>query len=276
MRAGGSVYMATLTVPHHRFDEPRQLRRAVASCWQAVQAGRAWIREKARAGFIGSVRALEVTHGGNGWHPHLHVLVFFRAGVAESFANGFGQWLGERWATVAKRRGLGRVNVLEAFTFERARSTERAGAYVTKWGTEWELLGGQSKGAKGGNRSPWQLLQSYADGDRHSGMLFRVYALAFKGARQLTYSKGLRDVYELREPGSDEELDLEELAGEEIGAITNQVYWALARRGLLVDLLEALECSPSWDTVVAYCFAHDVPWDDRCRARPAAGYGVAS
>lgn len=274
-RAGGSVWMGALTVPHARFDEPRQLRRAVADCWRRVQSGAPWLRAIARAGFIGSVRALEVTHGRNGWHPHLHVLFFFRAAVPDSILWEFGDWMAERWSRIVKRRGLGQCNPAVAVTFERAQSTERAGLYVTKWGSEFELLGGQGKAAKNGNRSPWQLLDDYAAGDRHSGMLFRVYALAFKGARQLTYSKGLRDVYELREPGADEDLDLQELAEHELGVITNEVYWTLARRRLLVDLLEAVEASPSWQTVVVYCFANDVPLDGRCRARPAAGYGVA-
>lgn len=265
-RAGGMVYMSAFTVPHTAFDHARELRCTVANLYRKLAGGAPWQRATTMVGFLGSVRAMEVTHGGNGWHPHLHVLYFFAPGTPQVQIETFGVWLFERWARLVQRAGLGRCSP-DVWQFERARSTERAGNYVTKWGSEWELVGGAGKKAKNGNRSPWDLLDAASRGDRRAAYLFREYSKAFKGARQLTWTKGLRERYELREPGSEEDFDLEELVGNDVGIVSNPVYCTLVHRRLDVSLLEALEKQPSWQTVLDFCALHGIRLDERCRAR---------
>lgn len=77
MTAGGSVYMATLTARHrigHRLAP--LLSTVIGGFRQKLISGRAWITERQALGVVGTIRSTEVTYGGNGWHPHLHVLVF--------------------------------------------------------------------------------------------------------------------------------------------------------------------------------------------------------
>ena len=48
---------------------------------------RAGLRSHTTPGDTADVRALEVTHGrAHGWHPHLHVLLFFEPGTPPSAA----------------------------------------------------------------------------------------------------------------------------------------------------------------------------------------------
>jgi hypothetical protein len=41
-------------------------------------AGRNWISLKKNISLAGTIRSVEITHGMNGWHPHLHALVYVR------------------------------------------------------------------------------------------------------------------------------------------------------------------------------------------------------
>jgi len=67
---GGIAAMATLTIPHHVFQSPRELRRAVSGAFRKVKSGKPWQKARAKYQWAGDVRALEVTHGRSGWHPH--------------------------------------------------------------------------------------------------------------------------------------------------------------------------------------------------------------
>jgi hypothetical protein len=70
----------------------------------------------------------------------------------------------------------------------------KAAAYVSKWGIEEEMTKGHlKKGKKEGHVSPFGLLDLYAEGDKKAGELFVEYCEAFKGKRQLTWTKGLRE-----------------------------------------------------------------------------------
>ena len=77
-QAVNSVYMITLTAPHDMGMKLSALLPVIADSFRKVISGRAWLKVKAVAGVAGTIRSIEITHGANGWHPHLHVLVFCR------------------------------------------------------------------------------------------------------------------------------------------------------------------------------------------------------
>ena len=72
-----------------------------------------------------------------------------------------------------------------------------ADQYIGKWGVEHEMTKGHIKKGKGWFNS-FDLLQlSFEDElifGRKPSQLFKEYAAAFKGARQLMWSRGLKDV----------------------------------------------------------------------------------
>lgn len=259
LRLGGSVHMATFTVPHHRFQTARELRNLVTGTFSKIFAGAPWKRNKRRVDLVGFVRSLEVTHGANGWHPHIHALFFISAGVPESAIEAFGDFLFDRWSRFIEKDGYGVCN-RAVWRFERTAETEKAGDYLVKWGADREITQGHLKLAKGGGRSPWQILDGVAAGKKRDIMLFREYATAFKGARFLTWSRGLREHFGLREPLSDEDASLEDPEEENprIGRLARHVWTKIVRKGLRAKLLDAVERDPYWQTVVIFLKRHGV------------------
>lgn len=250
MEAGGGLYMATLTLRHSHFDHAAGLRSQVTRAWEKAQQGGAWVRLKADLGIIGTVRALEVTHGSNGWHPHLHVLFFSGAKLSDDALASFTERLWGRWASAVER--VGGTCQRGAFHMREA-STGQAGAqYVAKWGAGQEIAKGSHKDASG--QSVWDLVKA-SEHDAKAGLRFVEYALAFKGARHLTYARGLREWYGLRDAKPDEELALEgyddgEVIDKETGEIITRQTGRVAmfdggtwnriiRKGLMADVLTA-------------------------------------
>lgn len=205
-RAGGTARLMTLTIPHFAAQSAKELRWAVSTAWRKVKQGEPWKRAKLRHGYVGDVRALEVTHGANGWHPHIHALVLFEAGTPLDVQDSLGTWFFERWRRAIERSGFGTCS-RDAFKFDLVTAESGAAEYVAKWGAALELTQAATKQARRGGRNPFRILADYDEFGRvRDTRLFREYALSFKGARQLTWTRGLRDLYGLGPDQSDEVL----------------------------------------------------------------------
>lgn len=255
----GTAYMATLTVPHSRFQGCRDLRRAVAEAFRAVKSGRAWQTARDGYGWMGDVRALEVTHGKNGWHPHLHVLFFFTPGTTEAQALAFRSWLYDAWARAVARQGYGACSA-DAFTFERVDMAAGAAAYVGKWGAALEITKGHVKQGRGG-RTPWQILADLAiageEGDRR---LFQEFAVAFKGARQLTWSRNLRRHYLGEDEKTDDELAVDHpMAETHVASLARPLFATLVKARATAELLQAIE-NGGTEGVLKLLTARGIPW----------------
>lgn len=205
-RAGQASYMATLTVKHGLGDNCESLRKTIAWAWDQLLRSGAMRRLRDQYNIVGYIRALEITHGKNGWHPHIHVLFMARDFTALE-QTAVGDAIFERWKKVLDRKGFKACRI--GFDFQRARNAETAAQYVAKWGAGTEIAKGSEKLGKSG-RSPWQLLDDANDGDEWAGRLFVEYAQAFKGARHLTYARGIRELYGLRQAADDEQLALDD------------------------------------------------------------------
>jgi hypothetical protein len=68
--------MLTQTIPHARRDVLETLLTAFTEALRKFKQWRAYAWAVRAYGIVGSIRALEVTHGGNGWHPHAHMVLF--------------------------------------------------------------------------------------------------------------------------------------------------------------------------------------------------------
>ncbi len=245
--------MATLTLPH-LFDAVAVLRADIARLWGKVIAGAPWARARDRSRLVGGLRALEVTHGYAGWHPHLHVLFFFDSGVD---VGAFMGWLIGRWMTVAERAGYRCSRAAQDWRF--ADSPDAAGEYVTKAGIAWEITHLHTKKAGRGGRTPFQIL---ADIEAHNRpqdrMLFVDYAMAFKGARQLTWFGDVKARYEVDDP-TDEELAAAEREDKElVCTVSAYAFEALAAKGVADRLLEAAEDGGLLG-VILFVQAHGLP-----------------
>jgi hypothetical protein len=187
-RSGHQVFLLTLTVPHSNADDLSFLLKAQALAMSRFNSLRSAKKLWNSIDCIGTIRAWEVTHGVNGWHPHFHVLVFCSyLHDLESLESCFY----DLWANCCR---LARLPIPSLAYGVKLDNGLKAAEYVTKgvWGLDHEITKGHLKKSKKG-RSPFDLLRSYMiDKDKSAGVLFVEYAAAFKGKRQLVWSKGLK------------------------------------------------------------------------------------
>ena len=247
VKAGGDVYMGLFTMPHHALETCAKLKGFVTRSWQKVLAGEPWKRAKMRFGIVGYVRALEITHGANGWHPHIHAL-FLTARLPDGEFKELQLWLGERWMAVVQRLAGKAVNLSIGYNLQKACSVSAAGDYVAKWGVDSEISKAHLKVSKRGGRSPWQLLTDAGGGDKRAEALFRSYALAMKGSRHLTWSRGLREQYVRRAVLSDEELAKLEMPhkGDIVIGLLDREIWGRICKSKLIPLLLSTAEDSGW------------------------------
>jgi replication protein len=206
-RDGGAVYLLTFTFPHELAMPLRESVEKMQDAQRRMKGSRGYKEIMRAAGALGSVKALEITYGKNGWHPHVHMLVFARDGAADHLAA-----VRDLWGSAVAKVGLGRIN---EHGFD-CRGGDYAAEYVAKFGREaseqnrprWsashELTKGHTKqGERMKGATPFTLLRWYRDGDSQAGALFVEYAMEFKGKAQLFWSPRLRaklDLFELENP----------------------------------------------------------------------------
>jgi hypothetical protein len=256
-RLGGDVYMVAFTIPH-RFEEScHALKKTVSDTWRKMLAGKAWKSAQRRFKITGYIRAMEITHGKNGWHPHLHVLLL-TSGLTDSQRGLLKAFLSSRWISIASRldseiSARDRANMIRrAVDFRKAEGVRTAGNYVCKWGVDSEITKANFKRGKVGGRSPWQILMDASDGDHFSRFLFREYGAAMKGTRHITWSVGLRDLYLSAPEMTDEEMAKLESAfnGDDIvGRIPKGLWVHVATRGLIPEVLNSAE-GAGWSGVL--------------------------
>jgi hypothetical protein len=192
---GLRVRLVSLTVPHGLGDDVADIADRMTSAWSRLWIGRPGVQLRDNLGLFGHIRALEVTYGANGFHPHFHALMFYHPDQTTN-----AQWarLPGRWQQVAVRSGLPEPSLEHGCQID---DGEKAAAYVAKsaWGLESEVTKGHVKKGKRGSRTPFDLLREYQHGDKKAGSLWRVYASAFEGRRQLYWSNGLKKLLAIAE-----------------------------------------------------------------------------
>ena len=233
------VFMLTLTVPHGLGDDLPALLKQIHAAWRSTTTSRAGQKLRKLLGIRGTIRALEVTHGQNGFHPHLHVLLFLDQGFSpQSVHHAFSPL----WQQACMRAGLPRPSDEHGC---RVDDGTYAAAYASKWGLESELTKSHTKKGRNGSRTPWDFLRAVLDkseGWQQSAILFRTYAEAFKGKRQLYWSNGLRDLLAMGEQASDEELAaVQEDSALMLAELTDEQWRAILRtksESIVLDMAE--------------------------------------
>jgi hypothetical protein len=214
---GGVVYFATLTCRHSHGDNLRELRKALCASWRDIWTGKGAGKMRRRLELDGFIRALDVTHGANGWHPHLHVLIFCRAELSGRALRRFEAWVYHRWCRRWAKHGLSADPTRErAVRIERAGDPEgryqstkagrkvsgdAAAEYIIKMGLGRELTSAMDKEGRKGSRTAWRILADYSKRGRQADAgLWNDWCRAMRGARWLTWSKGLRERWQTEKP----------------------------------------------------------------------------
>jgi hypothetical protein len=244
----GGVAFLSLTVPHDRGDSLTHSFATVNGGWRKVVAGRAWKTLREALGIVGFIRTSECTHGGNGWHPHMHVLVFTERPLGDVELERLRLHAFSVWAAYVQREGF-RAPLAMRCPIERVETTA-VGNYATKFGAALELTHGMQKRGRYGSRTPFQILADFASGgDENDLKLWHEWERGSKGRKQLTWSRGLKALSEV-EDLTDEQVASEEVGGDDVAVIDADTWALVVRlRGCAVRLLEAAEQPNGADAV---------------------------
>lgn len=236
MLKGWSAWLLTLTVRHERGDGLSRLMDGLTEAWKGVTSGRAWSDWRGRGeGSAQFVRGFDVTHGRNGWHPHLHIMLLLPPGRDDA------QWLLDRWVSCLAYQGFEALHA--GLDCRRVDDAAAAAAYAVSPAAVYEPVAMAKKRARGEGlgRTPFEILSSaIADYEaRRRGSrdiaLWREYVSATKGRRQATTSQRLK-----LKP------DLDERKGEDIDELAvmgRETVRELDRTRQTADLLSAAEMS---------------------------------
>lgn len=217
LQQGLTPVMITYTLRHnvgHKLDD---LLSGLLEAFRAFKSGREFQRIRDEFGWVGSVRTLEVTHGDNGWHPHIHELVFLELPAGVDPAPGLRSWVTDRWLRVLAKQGF---DASWAYGVDVKTANSAIAEYVAKygheplydrpWGVESEISRAPVKVASHDGRTAFKLLEDFGMGDKQAGALFIEYASVFKGRNQLVWSRGLRDRLKLPDVLDDDALPIDQ------------------------------------------------------------------
>lgn len=247
--AGGSILHVVQTVPHHRGQRLKDLLEAFTYARRLMRNRKPWKAWQVKNSLAGTLRTLEVTFGfSNGWHVHSHEEFFFRAGF-EMLPLAAQVELYAMWVDACDSAGLGRP------TFKHGLQVQDgtfAAGYMAKWGIESEVTKSHIKHARGGNYGPFDMLEEYVKGHKEFADLFREYARAFHGKKQLHWSKGMRELVGIGTEESDEELAAKIEKDAVLLGSLDRYQWSRVlgadKRGELLEVA----ASKGWDGVLDF------------------------
>lgn len=235
--AGGFMLMVTLTFRHSKFDNLSKMlgkgdqksgfRRAL----QTFRNSRSYKSLLRSIGYVGLIRALEVTYSSNnGWHPHTHELFLLDGSVdAKTVIDLFSsKSIFRAWLSACRKAGLGlpneRYGINVVFAVNPSDYLQKFG-YDQKWSVSSELTKQHLKSGRISSVTPFDFLRlSDTDFIRYR-TLFSEYASAFYGASQLFFSRGLLNIFGVSSI-SDEELALDDFDNSRIVIRISKADWS--------------------------------------------------
>lgn len=258
---GGRIIFLTLTMRHKKGQRLDDLwTNGVSAGWHKVTSGSGWMADQKQYGVlvprliktgkragetevkhrIGYARVVETTQGRNGWHVHIHALLFVRGDITGDEALALGDRMFGRWLPALTDAGFGSPSLRHGVDVRLMGATDnsRIADYFAKsvYGTEnakkagWEAAGSVNKTAnrKFGNRTPFQILADVREtGDADDLALWWEWEEASHGKRQLTWSPWLRAALALGEEKTDEEITNEDEGGEAVITLRQDQYDAI-------------------------------------------------
>lgn len=204
---GGFAQMLTLTIRHEEGTPLVTALAALDNAWREARHDGTWCRwwkQRVKA----TARAVEVTRGRNGWHPHIHLLLVLDEplerdpvpGAPGRFVGYERDMLAERWAKAAARGPAGAnwtptwfdgVHVSAPSHVSRETSPggtwEVAARYVCKAGLE---IGGMGKGAS--STSLWRIAERASRGDDVARAMWHEVAQATRGRHAMHLDARMR------------------------------------------------------------------------------------
>lgn len=249
--SGGGVLLVTWTLPHEAADRLHTSFDLLKRAMRQMSSGRANISDNDCYGVFGRISAYEITHGGNGWHPHLHQLVFTEANLSRARSIELNESWQSRWDGALQRLGwrksADRIGVRVDLV---RRGAAAAAEYIAKLqeGERWdqgaanELARGDLKGGRLASRTPFEIVAEYlSTGNAEDFDLWQEFERATKGRSSIRWSRGLRarllpDVEELTD---EEAAAAAEVDGDAVAVLSPELFQRVRARPYGVPLMFA-------------------------------------
>lgn len=239
--AGGGALFVTLTLPHQAGDKLRRTVQLVSEGFRAINSGRAYKEDHDAFGILGHIRAFEVTHGQNGWHPHLHVILALERPTTRDVAAALESRWQARWDRWLRANGWPASLVGIGVRVDRVRrDAGAAGAYLAKLqegekidrSVGNEVARADLKGGRLSSRVPFEILADFgSDGNAADLALWQEFQLATKGRSAIRWSRGLRArLLPDEDEQTDEEIAAAEVGGDTLAILTPWLYRKIAGR----------------------------------------------
>lgn len=199
---GLGVLFTTFTLRHRQADALRFSLDVVLKAFTRMVRGRPWRRLCERIGYVGFIRATEVTYGGNGWHPHLHLAIVTSAPLSDDLCASFEAEVSTLWRSAVEALGgrlpsrqhgvkvLAADGAVDGISDYVSKAQEHVGKQ--RRSVALELARGDLKTGRAGSVMPFELL----DDDTRSPQIMALwceYVEGSKGRRAFSWSKHLRD-----------------------------------------------------------------------------------
>lgn len=262
----GAAYFLTATLPHEHTDELAVTLDTLAKAWRHLTDSRAWKRAREHYGIVGTIKAVEVTHGGNGWHPHAHVILLTARPLEFHETTELWASLDAAWARGLTRQGWPAGRVPYRFRLDAVQlddSGSALAAYVAKVqdrGLGNEMARADLKTGRASSRTPFEILADFGDTARADDLeLWWEFEHATRGRSAIRWSPRLRA---LLLPDEEEKTD-EEIAAEDVGgelvAVLRGSLWARLRHDpdAAADALQAVELL-GWEGLVRVLLRHRI------------------
>lgn len=244
--AGGYLTMLTLTFSHSKSDKLADLLNALGQATTKFRSGREYNNMRKRIGLIGTIRALEITYGANGWHPHIHLLNFHDKEIEGYEREEIEDKFYKLWSSACAKYGL-RCSREHGVKLDDATEADQ---YIGKWGElidkKWqidsEMTKANIKRGREGNLTPFDFLRMVIeDGDLEYMPQFVEYAESMKGKTQLYWSRGLKRRF-LIEDRSDEEIaQAKEEPADRLGGLEWREWRIILESDKRAELLKLVE-----------------------------------
>lgn len=244
---GGKIAMLTLTFSHKRKDKLKDILSRFTASTTKFMTGKAYHNIRQEMGIVGRVRAFEVTYGANGFHPHVHIAIFHEN---ETDLGDMEKRMYQLWSKACLKNGL-TASKKHGLSLQDGNA---ANDYLSKYGTwslEQEMSKAHIKVAKIDNMTPFDFLRKYLEtGDEKMLKLFNEYFYCFKGRKQLQWSQGLKQMFDLEEK-TDEELAKEKLEeADMLGLIGHEEWREIVKHELRGHLLNNIDLHGFYEGVL--------------------------
>ena len=205
---GYRVYFLSLTVRHSLMETLDGLRMRFANARRVMRNRRKWKMLASGVGIVGYIRGIEVTYGEFGWHYHSHEILICSPDGAELDEST----ILTEWQAACKASHLG-IPTAHGVDLQRSCSVNAAG-YPVKSDLQEEITSSMFK-TSNGNYTPWGMLALGAKTGSYLLAKFAEYAKTMPGTKRIMFSRGLRQLFDLGEPASDQEV-VDEKKGEAV------------------------------------------------------------